>query len=245
MKLKFSLFCILWMTSVVWSYGQDGKAKKVLFVGNSYTYFWNLPQTVRIMSLNDSMVLDTRQSTSGGVSLRNHWNGENNLKTVEMINNNHYDVIVLQDHSLQAIQKADSLHYYGKLFADLIKKKDTKIYLYLTWARENDPSKQDKITEEYHKLAKEINATVVPVGPMWQKVIQERPDIKLFDDDGSHPSFKGTYLTACLFYKYLTGKSPEGFSPRIISKDDRGERLYLNILPEENAKYFQKTANGF
>lgn len=245
MKAKlviFQLFLLIPFSCII---GQTRKSQKILFIGNSYTYFWNLPQTVKIMSLNDSIILDTKQSTSGGVSLRHHWNGENQLKTTDLIKENHFDVIVLQDHSLQAIAKADSLHYFGRLFGDLIRKKDTKIFLYQTWARQNDPSKQEIINAEYEKLAKEMNATIVPVGPLWQRVIKERPDIILYDDDGSHPSYKGAYLTACLFYKYLSGKNPEGLSPRIISQDQYGEKLYLNIISEENAKYFQKVVNEF
>ena len=245
MKYRWLLSMALVASMHVIQFAQNKEVKKILFIGNSYTYFWNLPQTVNIMSLNDSVLLDTKQSTLGGSSLRQHWNQESNLKTLDLIRENDFDAIVLQDHSLQAINKPDSLLYYGRLFGDLINKKGSKIYLYLTWARENDPSKQKRINEEYYKLAKEINATVVPVGPLWQKVLTERPDIKLFDDDGSHPSFKGTYLTACIFYKYFARKSPEGLSPRIISKDQHGEKLYLNIISEENAAYFQKTANEF
>jgi hypothetical protein len=245
MKFKFLISLVIFFTSYVSLSAQSEQSKKILFIGNSYTYFWNLPQTLNIMSLNDSIRLDTRQSTSGGVSLRQHWNQENNLKTMDIINQNQFDIIILQDHSLQAINKPDSLLYYGKLFGDLIKKRGAKIYLYLTWARENDLAKQQKINVEYERLAKEINATIIPVGPIWEKVIKDRPDLKLFDDDGSHPSLKGTYLAACMFYKTISGKSPVGLPHRIMSTDTKGEKLYLNILSEETAKYFQRVVDDY
>lgn len=224
-------------------HGQQKPSKKILFVGNSYTYFWNLPQTVNIMSSNDSIILETRQSTAGGVNLGQHWNSGNNLKTREIIEKNKFDIIIIQDHSLQAINKPDSLHYFGKLFDDLIINKGAKTYLYMTWAREKDPLSQKQIALEYTKLAKEMNAILVPVGLAWEKARYLKPDIDLFDEDGSHPSPMGTYLNSCVFYKVLSGKNPVGLPHRIQTTDKNGEKLYLNIQSEENALFLQKIAN--
>jgi hypothetical protein len=35
--------------------------------------------------------------------------------------------------------------------------------------------------------------------------MMQRPDINLYDSDGSHPSLEGTYLAACTFFTVLTG----------------------------------------
>jgi hypothetical protein len=234
----FNVFFLLLLTHTI--LGQAVASKKVLFVGNSYTYFWNLPLTVQVMSEKDSIILETRQSTGGGMSLRQHWNHENNLKTKDIIENNKFDIIIIQDHSMQAINKPDSLLYYGRLWGELIRKSGSKVYLYTTWARQNDPQKQQMITDEYNKLAKDIDAVVVPVGQAWEKVRKLRPDIQLFDKDGSHPSPSGTYLSACVFYAVLSGKSPLGLTPRILTKDRNGEKLYLNIQAEDDAKFMQQ-----
>ena len=234
----FNIFFLLLLTHTIW--GQTAGSKKVLFVGNSYTYFWNLPLTVQVMSEKDSVQLITRQSTGGGMSLRQHWNHENNLKTKDIIVKNKFDIIVIQDHSMQAINKPDSLLYYGRLWGDFIRNSGAKVYVYTTWARENDPQKQQIITDGYQKLAAEIGATVVPVGQAWEKVRTLRPDIQLFDKDGSHPSPSGTYLSACVFYAVLTGKSPVGLPGRIITKDRNGEKLYLNIQSDNDAKFLQE-----
>ena len=222
--------------------GQTNLSKKILFIGNSYTYFWNLPQTVHIMSSADSVILQTRQSTIGGVNLGQHWNSENTLKTREIIEQNKFDVIIIQDHSLQAINKPDSLRYYAKLFNDLIRSKGAKTYLYMTWAREKEPLMQTQIALEYTKLAKEMNATLVPVGLAWEKARSLKPEMNLFDEDGSHPSTMGTYLNACVFYGILTGKTPIGLPNRILTTDKDGEKLYLNIQSQENALFLQQVA---
>jgi len=89
-------------------------------------------------------------------------------------------------------------------------------------------------------LAKETGATVIPVGRVWEKVRSIRPDIQLFDKDGSHPSPAGTYLTACVVYTVLSGKSPIGLPARVVTQDRNNEKLYLNIQPEMDVKFFQE-----
>ncbi|MBL0024808.1 MAG: hypothetical protein IPO98_07205 [Saprospiraceae bacterium] len=222
---------------------QSDQSKKILFVGNSYTYFWNLPQTVSAMSLKDSIFLDTRQSTMGGVSLGQHWNAYKGLNTREIIEKNNYDIVILQDFSLQAIEKPDSLLYYGKLFGELIRKEGAKVYLYMTWARKNNPTTQKEIANVYLKLANEIDAIIVPVGLAWERARNIQPEIELFDEDGSHPSPMGTYLTACVFYEILTGKSSVGLSNRITATDLNGEKLFLNIRSDTNANFLQNVAH--
>ena len=221
---------------------QNGQPKKVLFIGNSYTYFWNLPQTVDLMAESQDIDLIIKQSTAGGASLGHHWRGERDLRSIEKIKNGDYDAVILQDHSRRAIDHPDSLMYFGKLFGDLVKSKGAQPYVYMTWAREWDPYMQEKITLEYNKLAKNINAQVVPVGLAWKRARNLRPGFPLYDEDQSHPSALGSYLSACVFYAVLTGETPVGLPNRLTSIDENGEKIYLVIQSAENALFCQKVA---
>lgn len=220
--------------------GQETTPKSILFVGNSYTYFWNLPQTVAAF-INDEEIT-TRQSTAGGASLGHHWRSERDLKSVAKIKDGKYQAVILQDHSMRAIDHPDSLVYFGKKFSDLIKAQSGQTYLYMTWAREWDPYMQDKITKEFTSLAGKINARIVPVGLAWERARELRPGFALYDDDQSHPSALGTYLSACVFYTVLTGKTPVGLPNRLTSIDQNGEKIYLTIQSQENALFCQKVA---
>ncbi len=239
-RLFFLLCCFLFVSES--GYAQKSESRKVLFVGNSYTYFWNLPQNVALMAESKNIDLKTAQSTSGGVNLGHHWKGERNLETKEKIKSGNYDVVVLQDHSMRAIQHPDSLLYYGKLWGDYIKSNGGQPFVYLTWARKWDPYMQEKITEKYIELAKKINARVVPVGLAWQKVRELRPDLDLYDPDGSHPSTIGTYLTACVFFAAITNVSPIGLPHRLATIDADGETLFINIQDQNDALFCQKVA---
>lgn len=243
LKMLGSLSVILLLTGSLFSASaQDDVPEKVLFVGNSYTYFWNLPQQVHVLSESQDTGIMTAQSTSGGTNWGQHWRGERDIQSRDLIANGDFDAVVLQNHSMRSFDAPDSLMHYGKLFADLIKEQDAQVYVYMTWAREWNPLMQDTITEAYMNLAKEIDATVVPVGLAWQKARQLRPDLKLFAEDGSHPSNLGTYLTACVFYKVFTGAHLQGLPERLLTTDADGQKLYLNILSEENAIFLQQVA---
>lgn len=242
MNLRLYILILLPFSFVTKNLAQQTPPENVLFIGNSYTYFWNLSQLVEIMCESQSIDLKTRQTTSGGVNLGMHWRGERNLGSVEQIRNKQFDAIVLQDHSLRAIQHPDSLHHFGKLFADLAHQNQVQTYFYMTWAREWNPLMQKEITSTYQKVAELTQAKVVPVGLAWEYARSLRPDLKLYDPDGSHPSTIGTYLSACVFFAVLTGKSPIGLPARLQTKDKNGDSLYLMIVSPNDARFCQEVA---
>lgn len=224
------------------SFAQGTSPKSVLFVGNSYTYFWNLPQQVALLAEAGKIELKTRQSTVGGINLGTHWRGERGLESRALIASGQFDAVVIQDLSTRPVEDPDSTLYFGRLFGELIRENGARPYVYLTWARAYNPLMQEKLTQTYTQLAQEIGGTLVPVGPAWELARSLRPDLPLYDPDGSHPSALGTYLTACVFYGVFTGKSPVGLPNRLLTQDKDGEKLYLNISSPEDALFLQQIA---
>jgi hypothetical protein len=243
MKKYFFLSVLLLFTLVQLTAQVREQPFRVLFVGNSYTYFWNLPQNVAAMAESRDLALVTRQSTAGGVNLGQHWRSEKGLESRALIREGGFDAVVIQDHSLRAIAHPDSLLHYGEKFVALIREKGARPFVYITWARKNNPLTQETITGKYMELAERIHAGIVPVGPAWEAAKKANPDIQLFDEDGSHPNPLGTYLAACVFYGVLTQDSPIGLPNRLITVDRDGEKLYLNIQSEEKAAFCQQIAD--
>ena len=216
--------------------------RKVLFVGNSYTYFWNLSSLVELMAKERGIDMETWHSTSGGVSLGTHWRGEKGLQTRERIRSGEYEAVILQDHSMRTIDHPDSLMYFGGMFIDEIRNAGAIPLLYLTWARKWNPLMQDQISRMYQQLGKEKKTMVVPVGNAWKLARSLRPELELYDPDGSHPSILGTYLTACVFFAALTGQTPVGMPHRLKKDDENGEDQYLMILDPNDARFCQEVA---
>lgn len=208
---------------------------RVLFVGNSYTYFSNLPQLVSSISDSTKTKLITRKSTAGGTFLSTHWNGERGLKTKEMIKNGKFDIVVLQEQSMGAIKQKNQFFKYAKKLCDFIKKHGAKPYFYVTWARKRTPKLQKTITDTYINAAKKNNAKVVLVGEAWALAQKEKPSIELYDPDGSHPSALGSFLTACMFVKSLSKEVPRKLPNTFDIINRRGESTRLKIRSSDIA----------
>lgn len=218
------------------------KELNVLFIGNSYTYTNNLPQIVSIISDSTQTKLVTRKSVAGGAYLWEHWFGNRGLKTRELIQEGNFDIVVLQDNSMSAINTPDSLLKYIELFAELIKKRNAKTYLYNTWARMKVPQYQENIDSIYTKAANENNAIRVPVGAAWQLAMDIRPSVELYSSDGSHPTNLGTLLSAFVFAGTITGEVPSKLSRYFQVKDAYGEDIGLMHIDDLDIEFCRRVA---
>lgn len=79
-------------------------------------------------------------------------------------------------------------------------------------ARGGNPQMQQPLNQAYLSLARELGALVAPVGPAWQRALQESRGLPFYQPDQSHPSPAGSYAAACVFYSLLYGK-PAGALP--------------------------------
>ena len=221
-------FLIIIFTIHVSVYAQNQKeVKRILFVGNSYTYVLNTPQLVSIISEDTDTKLLTKKSTVGGAFLSQHWQSERGLETREIIKNGNFDAVVIQENSMGTIIHPDTTKKYAALLCDLIKESGAKPYLYLTWAREKVPQYQDRISKIYKEIASENDAVLIPNGEAWRLALNLRPSFELFQDDGSHQSKFGALLNATVFTGALTGELPEELPENYQIRDSEGETVEL------------------
>jgi hypothetical protein len=185
----------------------------VLFIGNSFTARNDLPGMIARLAKANGITLKSRLISAGGASLRRHWNkGE----AERAIRAGTYDYVVLQEQSTLPVKNAARMHESVRLFDDAIRSAHAKTILYLTWARQHAPHTQEVITDTYTTIGREIGATVVPVGVVWQQVFRKHGDVALYDKDGSHPTLAGSYLAACAFFAILFRRNPDGWRPEGI-----------------------------
>ena len=219
--------------------------KKVLFVGNSYTYYWNLPQLVSYLSTELGTPLIARQSTEGGVNLEQHWKSEKGLKTRQLIEQGDWDYVVFNNHSLSTIERSEQFFDYGKKFADLVKQHGGEPVFYMTWAREYNKLMLDTIAGSYRRLAQQADAHVVPVGELWLRSVTLHPEYAIYATDGSHPSPTGAYVTALAFAKFFSGASVMDAPHRIQVTDKDDEKFYLAILQDNEADFFKRLVDTY
>ena len=201
------------------------KKIRVLFIGNSYTFFNNLPKLVEVIAAaqTDGPRIETEAVVRGGLSLKVHWEDG---KALEAIRKGGWDFVSLQEHSLlgnppapgaqPAISDPAAYFEYAGKFAAEIKKAGARTLLYATWAREDHPEQQRRLDDAFVRLARQIDAAIVPVGLAWTITRIESPAIRLHTPDRSHPTAAGSYLAALLFYQTITGKAPAN-APAVIT----------------------------
>lgn len=194
---------------------------RVLFIGNSYTNFNMLPTLVTRLadSTSDGHAITATVFTKPGYSLRMHWKRHRALR---LIKQGHFSHIVLQSHSLDPIDRPRQLTEYTDRFVRAIEKTGAQPILYETWARHPKSSIYRKrptlsshdamyrrIDEVFRETAVRTHARLAPVGFAFKRAFDEYPDIDLHRADGSHPTWSGSFLAACVIYGVLTGQNPK------------------------------------
>lgn len=208
--------------------------EKILFVGNSFTFYWNLPSIVESMAAEKEIFLDIHQSTAGGASLKQHWFGDKNLNTKKLIESGDYSTIILQDYSSNPLLKTKESNEYFNRFIQLVKSNQGQPIIYGTWMFRSISSKKykgsDPIQNALKPISTKTNTPIAPVGTAFRLFQEKHPEIPIFTSDNKHPSAVGSYLAACIFYKILTGKSPLGLSRRFERKDEYGKKIFLMMV---------------
>lgn len=214
------------------------KPLRVLFIGNSYTFFnGGLGIAVKTLAsaVKDGRPFEYVEVTKGGQTLEGHWNEG---KALAQIRKGGWDFVVLQEHSLGALNRRELMFQYAAMFDAEIRKVGAKTVFYETWGRKNRPEMYGVVEQAYVGLARQLKAVVAPAGAAWSRALKADPNLALHIADLSHPTPAGTYLNACVFYETFFGKSPEGL-PRTI-KNAAGKVLI--DLPESEALMLQRTA---
>ncbi len=193
---------------------------QVLFLGNSYTFFNDLPTMTAALAASASIPLTTDSVTRGGAYLHQFADPGDELyeRWQTVYQSQKWDAVVLQNQSFHPVKDPAA---YRQAAADVqaLLKPGQKIFLYETWAYKDGSTKLAgtglTYADMYHQMAascmavgKSIGAAIVPVGEAFAHIHDLHPEIELYNPDGSHPSPAGTYLAACLFTATLTGHSP-------------------------------------
>jgi hypothetical protein len=127
---------------ITWVTGRAAELPlKVLFVGNSYTYVNDLPSLVSgLADAAGGRKIQTDQYVVGGYTLEQQ---AKDKKALAKIRERQWDIVVLQENSLQPILNRESMNKYARVLDAEIKRRGAKTVLYLTWARQNIPQMQE------------------------------------------------------------------------------------------------------
>jgi hypothetical protein len=204
---------------------------RVLFIGNSYTYVNDLPNTFAELSRLGGHQVETGMAAPGGWFLSDH---VKSADTINKINSTKWDFVVLQEQSqtpASASARSAQMYPAARTLVQTVRANGATPIFFITWAHRdgwpeaglpNYSAMQLQINAGYLAIARELNAPVAPVGEAWT-MLSGNPQFDLWQADGSHPTTQGTYLAACVFYAAIFHQSPEGLAYTDgLSKDIAG-----------------------
>ncbi|MCX6058901.1 MAG: hypothetical protein NTW69_12205 [Chloroflexi bacterium] len=200
-----------------------------MFIGNSYTDL-NGGLDKYIIGLAPNSV--SARITPGGYTLQNHWEDAN---TLEAIRSGNWDVVVLQEQSQSSVTNYYNFYEYAQKLDVEIKTAGAETIMFMTWERPDSTQygvTAEAVNKAYTALGQQLGVKVAPVGQAFSMALKERPDIKLYIEDG-HPTPQGTYLAACVFYGFIFQQSPVGNSYGAdLSNEDKDflQRIAAKVL---------------
>jgi hypothetical protein len=219
---------------------RDPKVIRLLFIGNSLTYFNEMPELTQRIATREPRPLRVDQVTWSGMSLEQHWEKGEALKRLWL---HHWDYVVLQERSgVDPIDRYDNFAKWVKVFADQARKSGAKPLLYQTYDLHN---RRAELTSAFERAARNAEVQLVPVAKA-RYALLDRKAIDHLDDDGLHPNLAGAYLIACEVYAMIYGKSPVGlpynWGPERKTTEVSRRSLETRRLTPEEARLLQLAA---
>ena len=172
---------------------------KVLFIGNSHTYFNDMPALFRAVCGQHGIDVHVTMLTKGGMGLDYHLRQEQTLFNIRY---GGYDYVILQ-HTAHPMGDLTVMHDAARALVKLIRESGSTPVFYQTWARKGDEAFQSTMSGVYNDLGRELNVPVAPVGDEWQKHRLAHPDIELYFKDGEHASPEGSALAARVLFETI------------------------------------------
>jgi len=211
-------------------------ARTVLILGNSRTWFHDMPDMVRRIadSDHDPQKLEITLDAPSGASFETLWN---DARTQDLLRQR-WDDVVLQGES--RAQSSDDLKHsfqtYGAKLIKAVHPAAGQPRLVVNWTYESklwdggdpDGSGRAALSAEIQSgtaaLGARTGAHLVNVGTLWGYVERDHPEIPL-TEDGNHPSVAGSYLFALALYGDLSDRDvgavtyvPSGLDPAVAVK---------------------------
>lgn len=206
--------------------------KKVLFIGNSLTYFHDIPAMIQHLCCFRQNALHAVMLTYGGYYLDQFLisGSEAADRLSSLLESEKWDYVVLQDNSTGPVTDRERFLTACRKLCEKIRQNGAVPLFYCTWSyfdkvHVHPELKLDYETffwwlqNAYHTAAEENGGICIEVG----KAFHEAAAAGLYDTviekkDDHHPALGGSYLSALVFAKFFMGADfrpewkPEGLS---------------------------------
>ena len=196
-----------------------------------------MPDMVQAMADTAGIPAEIRTLAYGGFKLMFYTDPEHSHGTeaLPLIASAPWDAVVLQEQSITPAIARDLFHKGTEGLVPAIRAAGAEPVFYATWPYRDHSPKLDAtgfdypemlrlLTEGYRAEAEYWKADAVWVGEPFVRFQEVNPTFSLYMPDHFHPNAAGSYLAACLFFRYFfeadppAAYCPEDLSPTFAEK---------------------------
>ncbi|MBR2594842.1 MAG: hypothetical protein IKE06_00785 [Solobacterium sp.] len=192
------------------------KKLRVLFLGNSHTYFNDLPVVFKNLCAAGQPDVEVEADLMAYPGVTFEWHLQQSSQLRFALLHGNYDYMIMQQAAHSPCPSPEQTIKDGKEIIRLAKANGVTPILCMPWAERKYPEHQAIMYNTYQTLSKEAGVTHTPTGYVFERVLNERPDIDMYFVDGEHCSPYGTYTRALSVYSVIFNASPEGLPAKSI-----------------------------
>lgn len=217
-KIVASIFCQLVLI------GLTVAQTKILFLGNSFTYTYDVPGLFQGLANAAGIPVLIDQNTQAGMAVANEQvTGHiNSSVSQNKITSQQWDYIVVQDNQGNYVNNVGvipsacgnaNVTLYNQIKAN---NPCTRIIYFAGWGPEGGVFSGDNTTSCINRIYGNtiflndaaMNEIVSPIGKAWISSLSQLPSVDLFHADNVHPSLAGSYLTAATLFVSIFKQNP-------------------------------------
>ena len=190
------------------------KSVRVLFVGNSHTFFNDMPSIFQMFCKETGAAeAEVVMQAHPGVHLEWHLNQQWELRYALV--QGKFDYLVFQQAAHPFPPREETLRDAAKM-VELAKACGTVPVATIPWAERRFPESQQERYDTFDLVGEQTGVTLSPVGYVFERVEREEKDIDLYFVDGEHASPYGSYVIAACAFNRIFGKSVIGLPYKSI-----------------------------
>lgn len=177
------------------------KEMKILFIGNSLTYYNNMPLMVEQEGTRAKVSTGTTMVAEPGYAIVDHWNFSQLTQT--LIKSELYDYVVIQQGPSSQEEGRRLLIEGGRKYAELSAKHGAKLAYYMVWPSKEYYHTFDAVIANHKEAAYVNQALLCPVGEKWKAYVDRTGLEHYYSGDQFHPSPLGSQLAASVIFEVL------------------------------------------
>ena len=191
---------------------------KLLFIGNSHTYYNGMPETVRRLFEATGQRTHVTMLAEGGKGLSYHATSPNTLFNIRC---GEYDAVIVQDKASGFEEGA--FRAAAAALLETAQKAESALYFFMPWiTTREDAAAQSAMSDAYRNFCYANGCFFAPVGEVFARLRRTEPIETLYREDGSHATPFGSYVAAVTIFYTVTGRKR---IMKVTEFDDPGVKM--------------------